>query len=49
MNTAACRSKITFIDGDKGILLYAGIRSSSSRSGDFLETAYLILFGSSPT
>ena len=32
MNTANCRSAITYIDGDKGILLYAAIRSSSSPS-----------------
>jgi citrate synthase len=50
MNTAACRSKITFIDGDKGILLYRGypIEQLAERS-DFLETAYLILFGELPT
>ena len=30
MNTAACKSKITFIDGDKGILIIAATRSSSS-------------------
>ena len=50
MNTAACRSRITFIDGDKGILLYRGypIEQLAERS-DFLETAYLILFGELPT
>src|SRR5574342_1345346 len=50
MNTAACRSRITFIDGDKGILLYRGypIEQLAERS-DFLETAYLIIFGELPT
>ncbi len=50
MNTAACRSKITFIDGDNGILEYRGypIEQLAERS-DFLETAYLILFGELPT
>ena len=50
MNTASCRSRITYIDGDKGILLYRGypIEQLAERS-DFLETAYLILFGELPT
>src|SRR3954467_8585384 len=50
MNTGACRSKITFIDGDNGILEYRGypIEQLAERS-DFLETVYLILFGELPT
>jgi len=50
MNTAACRSKITYIDGDKGILLYRGypIEQLAEKS-TYLETAYLILFGELPT
>ena len=50
MNTAACRSAITYIDGEKGILLYRGypIEQLAERS-TFLETAYLILFGELPT
>jgi citrate synthase len=50
MNTASCHSRITFIDGDKGVLLYRGypIEQLAERS-DFLETAYLILFGELPT
>jgi citrate synthase len=50
MNTAACKSRITFIDGDKGILEYRGypIEQLAERS-DFLETSYLILFGELPT
>jgi citrate synthase len=49
-NTAACRSRITYIDGDQGVLLYRGypIEQLAERS-DFLETAYLILFGELPT
>ena len=49
-NTAACRSRITYIDGDKGILMYRGypIEQLAERS-DFLETAYLILRGELPT
>src|SRR6059058_5073493 len=50
MNTANCRSAITYIDGDKGILLYRGypIEQLAERS-TFLETAYLVLFGELPT
>src|SRR5215212_6827316 len=49
-NTAACRSRITFIDGDRGILMYRGypIEQLAEHSG-FLETAYLLLFGELPT
>ncbi len=49
-NTASCRSEITFIDGERGILLYRGypIEQLAERS-TFLETAYLILFGELPT
>jgi len=50
MNTANCRSKITFIDGDKGILLYRGYPIEQlAEESDYLETAYLILFGELPT
>jgi citrate synthase len=49
MNTASCRSRITFIDGDKGVLLYRGYPIEQlAESSDFLETAYLILFGELP-
>jgi citrate synthase len=49
-NTAACRSAITFIDGDRGILLYRGypIEQLAERS-TYLETAYLILNGELPS
>lgn len=50
MNTAACKSRITYIDGDKGILEYRGypIEQLAERS-NFLEVAYLILYGELPT
>jgi citrate synthase len=50
MNTASCKSTITFIDGDKGILRYRGypIEQVAERS-TFLETAYLIVHGELPT
>ena len=49
MNTAACRSAITYIDGDKGVLLYRGYPIEQlAEHSDFLETAYLILFGELP-
>src|SRR5881396_3959448 len=50
MNTANCRSAITFIDGEKGILLYRGYPIEQlAEDSDYLETAYLILFGELPT
>jgi len=50
MNTAACRSAITFIDGDQGILRYRGypIEQLAEKS-TFLETSYLLLNGELPT
>jgi citrate synthase len=50
MNTASCKSTITYIDGDKGILRYRGypIDQLAERSS-YLETAYLILYGELPT
>jgi citrate synthase len=49
-NTASCKSKITYIDGEKGILKYRGypIEQLAEKS-NYLETAYLILFGELPT
>ena len=49
-NTASCKSRITFIDGDRGILNYRGypIEQLAEKS-NFLETAYLILSGELPT
>jgi len=49
-STAACRSKITYIDGDEGILLHRGYRIQDlAEQSNFLETAYLILYGELPT
>src|SRR5688572_17956219 len=48
-NTASCISKITFIDGDKGILRYRGYPIDQlAEHSTFLETAYLILYGELP-
>src|SRR5579872_5970478 len=50
MNTASCQSKITFIDGDAGILRYRGYPIEElAEKCTFLEVAYLILFGELPT
>ncbi len=49
MNTASCQSKITYIDGDRGILRYRGypIEQIAEKS-TYLETAYLVLYGELP-
>jgi len=49
MNTASCQSRVTFIDGDKGILRYRGypIEQLAERS-TYLEVAYLLLHGELP-
>ena len=50
MNTASCRSSITYIDGDRGILEYRGYPIEQLAEGcSFLEVAYLIFFGELPT
>jgi len=49
-NTGACKSKITFIDGEKGILRYRGISIEElAEKSSFVETAYLIIYGHLPT
>jgi citrate synthase len=49
MNTANCKSRITYIDGDKGVLLYRGYPIEQlAEQSDFLETASLILHGELP-
>ena len=49
-NTAACKSSITYIDGDKGILRYRGYPIEQlAEQSDFLEVAYLLYFGELPT
>ncbi len=48
--TGSCQSKITFIDGDKGILLYRGYPIEQlSEQSDYMETCYLLLYGELPT
>ena len=50
MNTAACRSAITYIDGDKGILRYRGYPIEQlAEKATFLEVAYLLAEGELPT
>lgn len=49
-STASCESKITYIDGEKGVLLYRGYPIDQlAKQSDFLEVAYLILNGELPT
>ncbi len=49
-STGSCASKITFIDGDKGILLHRGYPIDQlAENCDFLEVAYLLLFGELPS
>ena len=49
-NTASCSSKITYIDGDVGILRYRGYSIEElAEKSTYLETAYLILYGELPT
>ena len=50
LNTAACQSRITFIDGDKGVLRYRGYPIEQlAEHSTFVETAYLLLNGELPT
>ncbi|ODA68482.1 Citrate synthase [Methyloligella halotolerans] len=49
-STASCESKITYIDGDEGVLLYRGYPIDQlAETGKFLETGYLLLYGELPT
>jgi citrate synthase len=49
-STASTESKITYIDGDEGVLLYRGYPIEQlAEHGDFLETCYLLLYGELPT
>jgi citrate synthase len=49
MNTGACQSAITFIDGEKGILRYRGIPIEVlAEKSNFLETSYLLMYGKLP-
>src|ERR1041385_7088096 len=50
MNTASCKSRVTFIDGDRGILRYRGYPIEQlAEQSNYLEVAYLILHGELPT
>src|SRR4026208_1636330 len=50
MNTASCRSAITYLDGDRGILRYRGYPIAQlAESCTFLEVAYLLIHGELPT
>src|SRR6184192_525092 len=49
-NTGSCKSEITFIDGEKGILRYRGIPIEElAEKSTFIETAYLLIYGHLPT
>jgi citrate synthase len=49
-NTASCKSEITFIDGDAGILRYRGYPIDQlAEQSSFLETSYLLIYGELPT
>lgn len=49
-STASCESKITYIDGDEGVLLHRGYPIDQlAEQGDFLETCYLLLYGELPS
>ncbi|MFD0796714.1 citrate synthase [Maribacter chungangensis] len=48
-NTGSCKSEITFLDGEKGILRYRGYSIEElAEKADFLEVAYLLIFGELP-
>ena len=52
INTGSCKSAITFVDGEAGILRYRGIQIEDLVSvppPSFLETAYLLIYGELPT
>ncbi|GAB3098801.1 citrate (Si)-synthase [Aestuariicella hydrocarbonica] len=50
MSTAACESKLTYIDGGKGVLLHGGYPIEQlAKESDYLETCYLLLNGELPT
>src|SRR6056300_782045 len=49
-NTGSCQSAITFLDGEKGVLRYRGYDIESlAKDADFLEVAFLLIFGELPT
>lgn len=49
-STASCESKITFIDGDEGILLHRGFPIDQlATESNYLEVCYILLYGEKPT
>ena len=49
-NTGSCKSAITYLDGDKGILRYRGIPIEQlAEKSTFVETSYLLIYGKLPT
>ena len=49
-NTGSCKSAITYLDGDKGILRYRGIPIEQlAEKSTFVETAFLVIYGHLPT
>lgn len=50
LNTASCKSRITYVDGDRGILRYRGYPIEQlAEQSSFLEVAYLLIFGELPS
>ena len=49
-NTGSCKSAITFLDGEKGILRYRGYSIEDlAKNADFLQVAFLLIYGELPT
>ncbi|MGY8713270.1 MAG: citrate/2-methylcitrate synthase, partial [Verrucomicrobiia bacterium] len=49
-NTGSCESKVTFIDGDQGILRYRGYDIADlATNSNFLESSYLVMYGELPS
>ena len=49
LSTGSCKSNITYLDGEKGILLYRGIPIEElAEKSNFIETAYLLIYGHLP-
>ena len=49
-NTGSCESKITFLNGEEGVLRYRGYGIDElAKKANFLEVAYLLIFGELPT
>src|SRR5262245_6022423 len=50
VNTAACKSAVTYLDGEKGILRYRGVPIEElAEHSSFVETSYLLVYGRLPT